>query len=457
MAETAILAPPESFEDIVRQEFEFQMVRAVAELPTEEFNRERAAYFIGSVAIEQSVASTEQSPARYTLSEATHRAYHGEAAARMLVETNVRTDVVERTFKDGHVMRPIELDADAFGNVTQHEQNIDDIQANSLLFASESWQMRERTKAEVRNTFRFQTALIAGDLNEYAWVVRSPAADNMTREEMDDAGFFGNAMSIQVTQLTESGLTLESAFVAGEINENAKRNDIETLNAMDTALGLESHYQTALEVLDSPLLIHKSLIPNGVVDVVKMFDQVNGTFYGREVTAEWPAQDYLAHREQCYKKQDALNDVVEQVTQELIAEAPNIVTPTDATEKLNYLAGQKMVVRAVENPDIDARVFGAPAAFRIEHARHLIENGDIQQAAVVTRQAQKVETSSSCPSGTKKATTELDIDGTDNSSTTEKTKDCDFVSKKCPVCGEKNAKTQVRNGVYHHVPKGCKR
>ncbi len=36
-----------------------------------------------------------------------------------------------------------------------------------------------------------------------------------------------------------------------------------------------------------------------------------------------------------------------------------------------------------------------------------------------------------------------------------KPKDCEFVSKKCPVCGEKNAKTKVKDGVYHHVGKSC--
>jgi hypothetical protein len=34
-------------------------------------------------------------------------------------------------------------------------------------------------------------------------------------------------------------------------------------------------------------------------------------------------------------------------------------------------------------------------------------------------------------------------------------KDCEFVSKKCPVCGEKNAKTKSKDGKYYHIGKKC--
>ena len=45
---------------------------------------------------------------------------------------------------------------------------------------------------------------------------------------------------------------------------------------------------------------------------------------------------------------------------------------------------------------------------------------------------------------------------TNDSSGNNDVKDCEFVSKSCPKCGEKNAKTRVVKGTFYHVGKSCK-
>lgn len=51
-----------------------------------------------------------------------------------------------------------------------------------------------------------------------------------------------------------------------------------------------------------------------------------------------------------------------------------------------------------------------------------------------------------------------DVFGGKVNETSEKSevKDCEFISKVCPQCGEKNAKTRVVKGTYYHVGKSCK-
>ena len=60
-----------------------------------------------------------------------------------------------------------------------------------------------------------------------------------------------------------------------------------------------------------------------------------------------------------------------------------------------------------------------------------------------------------CPSGISRQS-DLDLNGNIPNKNKEEQKDCDFVSKKCPICKEKNAKTKVRKGVYYHIGKSCK-
>ncbi|HMS23203.1 MAG TPA: hypothetical protein PKB09_00145 [Candidatus Saccharibacteria bacterium] len=45
---------------------------------------------------------------------------------------------------------------------------------------------------------------------------------------------------------------------------------------------------------------------------------------------------------------------------------------------------------------------------------------------------------------------------TNDSTENNDVKDCEFVSKSCPKCGEKNAKTRVVKGTFYHVGKSCK-
>lgn len=436
--------------------FELPPIISIAEQPADELTRCRALKFMSAVALEHTVEFGAGQPDRYTLMDALQGAYEGDEEARAMVFNNVRTDRSERTQKSGNI---IEVALNVGENLMpiQAGQNLQDVHANSLVFAADSWQMRARTEAETRNAFRLQSAIVEGKLDEYAFAVISRGADDMAEADMEEAGFFTQTMSvsIQLTTFENGQLTMQSAFVAGKETEMSERHDAETITKMMEHFGLDYSGKTATETLDSPVLIHKSLIPNGVEGLVELYDDcAGGTFFGEAK----PREDYAAYHEFCREREASFEPVVVAIAEELIAEAPLITSPRQATERLNKLSGKHMVERAVVDNTIDARVFGPEAAFRIEHARYLYDMNDIARAQAVTQSAVRVERSASCPSGASK--TAETKPGPDNQKNTdlksEKIEDCDFVSKKCPVCGEKNAKTRVRNGVYYHVGKLCK-
>jgi hypothetical protein len=380
-----------------------QLVYEVPQLETEQLARTRAAKLIGWAAVRSSaeVASTPEAPTA-SLLDALERARGGDPVARRLVETNVRTDMIERSIKAGHVME-VELDVDASGRVSQYGQTNEAIQANSLRFAGKSLQMRERTEAETRNMYRIEQLLRLGMLDDYVFVVFSRAADNMTQEAAHKAGFFTDTMSMAIQATTVSKkdkaaalygtkLTTESAFVAGKKTRLAPRHDATALLAVGDKMSIDTT-GTATQQLDKPKLIHKSLIPNGVIDLVRFYDAGNGTFFGQKK----PPQDYLSFREQCRKREVEMEPMVQLVVNQLIAESHDMLKPTDATRRLNDLSEEQLVRRAVTDEAIDVRVFGKAAANRLYAARQAYADGDYRLAFNLTDDAVFLADSGSCP------------------------------------------------------------
>lgn len=422
-----LAAPVESYEPALAQ--------LVPELAEDVFTRHQAARFIGRVALEPNVAVTPDVSRVGSLHEALQRASAGDEIARQLITTNVRTDVVERTIKAGHIMT-VGLEVDVQGKVWQHGQTMDSIQANTLTFASDQPAMRRRSEAEVRNSFRIENLNRQGLLTEYAFVVFSRAADDMTPEEMAEVGFFTDTMScaIQLTTASESGLTMESAFVAGVSAPGQSRHDQSAVAGVITRLGIEMDSQSATKMLNTPLLIHKSLLPNGVVDLVRLYDEAaGGTFFGEAK----PRQNYPAYRAVCSQREVGFAPKVADIVAELIAEAPFINSPVAATQRLHKLSEKYMVEQAVSDSSINPLVFGTIAAAHIEQARSHQELGRSDQAQSAMGKAQTTAKSSSCPTAVKlsaeNANEEAGSEGDGSKPATGKKE-----RMTCPFCHDKN-------------------
>ena len=101
-----------------------------------------------------------------------------------------------------------------------------------------------------------------------------------------------------------------------------------------------------------------------------------------------------------------------------------------------------MVEQAAFDHSINPRVFGSVAADHIEQAREQFALGNNDAGLDSLNQAKSTATSSSCPSSLdsseESSDSDSDIDGESNDD-----KECEYVSKECPMCGEKNVKTKV--------------
>jgi hypothetical protein len=411
------------------------LVFVVPERAEDAFARHQASRFIGRVALESTVAAKPEIGRVGSLHEALQQAYTGDETARQLITTNVRTDVVERTIKAGHIMT-VELDVDDQGKIWQYGQTMDSIQANTLTYSSDQPAMRRRSEAEVRNSLRIENLNRQGLLEEYAFVVFSRAADDMTLEEMTDVGFFTDTMScaIQLTTASSTGLAMESAFVAGVAAPEQSRHDQLTVAAVVESLGIEMDSKSATELLDTPLLIHKSLLPNGVIDLVRRYDEAaGGTFFGESKLG----QDYLTYGAKCAQREASFAPKVAAIVDELIAEAPFIASPVAATGRLHKLSEKHMVEQAVADNSINPLVFGSVAAAHIEHARLYQALGQTERAQVATGRAQTTAKSSSCPTAVKVSAEGFGDEGADESDGAGSTK-----GKKermtCPFCHDKN-------------------
>ncbi len=394
--------------EIIQSSEAIQQVFVVPEMQTDLWSTKQAERFMHSVGssalsgaeILKSPEVSNEPVESENLRDAIHWAAWGDSSARNMIMTDILTDMVERTIKAGHVMK-VGIEVGKDGELLQHGQKLKSVYEMALRHASESWQIKERAEAETRNGFRIKDLLAQGALEDYCFVVISRCADNMSDQELADAGFFVDTMScsIQSTTLESGGLTMESAFVAGVASPGGEQHDKNTVEAMGADLGVDFRDKSAAEIIDTPILIHKSLMPNGVIDLVKLYDShAGGTFFGEAKER----QDYLKYLELCHQREADLQPLVDKITDQLINEVDTIQTPIQAVKRLHELSQENMVEKAMEDTTINPKVFGEVAARHIENARLHIQNGNHDLAEQARQNAQRTAVSSSCPSSMEK-------------------------------------------------------
>ncbi|MEK7599589.1 MAG: hypothetical protein AAB462_00950 [Patescibacteria group bacterium] len=421
----------------------------VSELTGYEFIQRRADRFvsqaIGSVALSAEVEKSHENRPITSLHDAIHRA-PTESEARKVVYANAASDVIERTLKTGHVRSTI-MEVDEDGVIQQHGQSLESVQANSLLYTTDEWKMRERTVAEANNAIRMQWLHSQGLLEEYSFVTISCAADNMSVQEMKDNGFFTDTMSlsIQATGSRETTVTTESAFASGVKSPNAPRHDLQAVVALAKKYNIDLTGKSAAEIIDTPFLVRNDLIPNGVVDLVRDFDDcvdsTGNTFFGEDR----PRQDYIEYLRSCSQREKTFQSKVELITQDLINQRHTINTPMDAIERLNELSEEYMVLKAVEDTSINPQVFGPVSAGHIEQARAHAALGNKELSRAATKKAIETADSDSCSAVYKKNAAKEPDEGIEGSSKEEWHSGKIFRNTKCKSCD----KTKKEVGACH--------
>ena len=339
----------------------------------------------------------------------------------------------------------VDLMVDEANRIQQHGQGLDSVQANSLRFAANSPQMRKRIEAETRNTFRLQHHYEQTDLDDNYFVVFSRAADNMSEAATKQAGFFTDTMScaIQVTSAENGRLVTESAFVAGIEKPGEARHDEVTVARTAQELGIDYSAMDATGILDAPVLVPKTMMPNGAIDLVALFDKVRGTFFGQAK----PGQDYREYLKVCREREQRFEPKVQKITDRLISERASIASPIEAVRRLHEISGDQMLEQAIGDNDIDPAVFGPVSAAALMQTRLAYQRGDAEGVIKNMQIAKTNRQDSSCPGAAFGRSEE-----SENSRDGASDKECEFVSKKCPECGRKNVKTKVTK---HRITGSC--
>lgn len=357
--------------------------------------------FAGSVLVEHEVEVVVDQPIN-SLMDALHYATYGDTSAEALVKKNVATDLMERTIKAGFVSDS-RMEISNEGSLIQHGQSYRSVQANSLRYIKDPV-MRERVWSETKNYFRLEQLVNQGVLDQYSFVVFSLAEKDMPEHFFSDT----QTLSIQVSRKEGSELLTQSAFIAGK-DEHGHEHDSSTIAQIIGLLNSQRSGQldqqsdqgseevsslSKADILDRPWLIHNSLLPNGAIDLVKLYDDLaGGTFYGQNQ----PRVDYLAHQADCRAREQNYQQACDEITNALLAEADQLDSPIKAAKRLDQLSRGYSLKMAVLNEWIDPQVFGSVSARHIDLAREAFAQGDHQALASEVRQAYRFDMSSSCP------------------------------------------------------------
>jgi hypothetical protein len=347
----------------------------------------------GDVALGGTI-ETKAKPIR-NIKEGLEWAVAGDEEGLEMIDSNIVKEMSEYLYKAGNVST-VRLGVDSQGRILQHGQLMQDVYRNGYQLASAHPVLEARSQAEGNNGARLEHLNEQGLLDNHTMVVFSRTSEGMSDKELDDLKFFSvtKSLSIQATGKGPDGLKTETAFVAGVPEEGAERTDQEVVETIYEHFGVDCRDKTAEEMVDMPLLIPNEYMKNGVVDIVKLYDDINGgTFYGQNAAR----QDYLEHKKFCEQREKNLESNKSAIRQQLIAENNRLDGSVDVSKRLAKVVQDKLVKMAMKDEDIDTRVFGAESAKHINQMRVLSARGDWEQAMRHTQLALSTAKGGSCP------------------------------------------------------------
>lgn len=406
-----LTASPESCSQVT----EGAAVYPVASVEYETFTQARFRRWLGGIALQptvaeaNSIASSEAQPDSMNLLMALHEANAGSEEALAMICANATPAVSEACFKKDHVTK-VTTRRNAQGELLQFNQTMRSVYRNALMRTGRPVKLEAITEAEALNGHRIEDALRAGELKDYYFVVSSIVPGDVPEKYLgsDGDGYFLEDLTfvVQATTETQNGdVTTESAFMAGvdadgvdDLDDFAircqKRFDITVLQKIYQRFGIDAP-ETARGFLENGLYIPKSLMPNGVVDVMRWCDEAKAEIMGQANTRH--PEDYVNIIEQSKRREASLAETQQKVVQDLLAEADTFDEPMQAVRRMWQIIKKHTVDAAMQNTQIDPRVFGGEAAGYIRQIRAELQNGaanDMAKDLVMRELRQKAQTTS---------------------------------------------------------------
>lgn len=431
-------------------EYMDSLAQRADQLPSDGFSRAKARRFIARVAMDDVYIDPASTEAPNTsLLESLKRAKDGDVEALDSVRINAHIAVVEAMIKSGHISQ-VSMSINEQGNWLQFGQAMLHVHANALRTSTtrKYYGVQERTEAETINGQRIEDLGRAGILDDYYFFVPSliPSEEELPFAiATQEAGFFGDTMTValQLTSIQGGEGVIESAFVSGVKEKGGERYDIAVLRRMYALVGYDCDNWQPIDFLQTPLIIHKENAPHGIADIVQLYDELaeahTGTelYFGQQIAK----QDYSSFNSACQTRESTLQSVTDMVVQKLIMCSDQLTTPDNAIEKLSEIVGPLGVAYAVSDSTIDPSVFGDATAKFIHQAREYQHSGEIFLMQQAIHNAVDNAIITMCGMTNSKSAIDLEATNLQSSSHSSSDEDCEFISKKCPVCGAKNVKT----------------
>ena len=369
-------------------------------LESEQLSRSRCSRFIGRIVTDNlSSEVVRRTVDTVSLHTRLVEAVQGDPEAISSVYTNANSAVVEAIYKKGHISS-VTADVGFDGSISQYGQSLLDVHKNALKYTYKPEAYIKRLQVETLNTHRIEDLVRAGVLEDYYFFIPSLYPDDMTDSEARENGFFVNTKTnvLQLASTNNGQYTLESAFIEGDTDE-ADEKYSKVIEKLYSMFGFDISGISTTELLSTPILISKSLLPNGMIDLVRIQDEIRGnSFFGQK---NIPISDYIEHAELCRDRESRLEQTTLDVVRELLLQN-HIDSPIEAIQTLYDIVKDRVVKYAIKSSDIDAGVFGKEAKPFILAARNFLELGDTSGANIMINEALRAAIVEMCGIGNRK-------------------------------------------------------
>lgn len=359
---------------------------------------------LGSVAMQGNVERSHDSAEKMTILEAIRAAREGSCQAEAMIDINVATAVTEACFKYDHITK-VAMQLNDAGELIQFGQTMQEMHFNSIAYRQNRHvKLRDVTSIEALNGHCIEDAAKTGLLRDYYFIADSLVPQGVPEDDLKDEGYFLNTLTFvsQATTAEDSVVATESVFSkgtaadesAGFAQRMAARFDLEAVSRVRQRLGLSPI--TSTEEALQGIFVHKSALPNGVIDYKRMIDEEAHMAAGVPLKTD-DYYEQLAPRSK--QREQSLESAKQMVKEALIAQAHTLKTPMEAVQRIWDLTREFTVIAAVDNHYIDARIFGEQAAQQIKESRYYTSVGDPIAAQLALREAVRVAIVTGCGGG----------------------------------------------------------
>lgn len=432
------------------------MAAAAAEQTHIRHNQEQAAYFavnaerdfetrrrlmkvLGAVAYEGAAASIEQAEAEHATLATVAEDYFSEdqeraEMAKARLSADLRTNVFEILAPMGHVScSTSSYEGDGF---YQNGYSQRAMYAHGTLHGKGVVE-RERRELETLNELRIEDGFLNGFTETHYFVEtsRAPDEDEMPGELAEDNGYNVDWRigKLRLTEVQADGIRNSYTASLMGVDKEGNAYDKAGVANIHQELGLDLGDASATAQLGAGFWVPKDRLPRGIADVVELNDRGLPTeaFFG----SEGEDGDYDTVLQESLEREARIATELDGKVAEL-AQKLRGASCKEALLIMGGYAKDYATELCSVDTSYDPAQFGAAASADIMMAREHARNGDMDSFQQMVLSAQANAIVFMCGM---RVSSSLNPDGTPKTESNSGT--CDYISKECPLCEAKQART----------------